>query len=221
MNTAAFRKDLEHLGPARALARAGYYAARRGASLLALDCMRMTADDVDEGLLGAELPFACRFLERDEVLARPSAELGLGDLRRDDALRKGDRCLAILDGAAVASCGWYSHRPTRVVGDLVMRFDERYAYMYGGYTRDEYRGMRLHGIGLARALHAHVELGAPGLLTVVEWANFASRRSARRAGFRHLGWALGVGGGRRARTLTTGACAPYGMRLERVPEERA
>src|SRR5207247_4646046 len=64
-----------------------------------------------------------------------------------ETLSKGDECFGILDGSTLAAYSWYASQPTRIrPRDLMMQVDERYVYMYKGFTRDAYRGQRLHAI---------------------------------------------------------------------------
>ena len=104
------------------------------------------------------------------------------------SLEKGDECYAILDGDALASYGWYSRRPTLLDNqDLLLRFNRDYVYMYKGFTPKEYRGQRLHAIGMTRALAAYKDLGYRGLVSYVESNNFDSLRSCYRMGYRDCG----------------------------------
>src|SRR5438552_8645592 len=62
-----------------------------------------------------------------------------------ETLSKGDECFGILDGSTLAAYSWYASQPTRIrPRDLMMQVDDRYVYMYKGFTRDCYRGPRLH-----------------------------------------------------------------------------
>src|SRR5699024_6299583 len=103
----------------------------------------------------------------------------------NEALAKGDRCYAILDGERLAAYGWYSRQPTRIdPPELLLGFDAGYVYMYKGLTRHEYRGQRLHAIGMNRALQHYLEQGAKGLVSYVESTNVDSLKSCFRLGYR-------------------------------------
>ena len=86
-----------------------------------------------------------------------------------EALAKGDRCYAILDGDKLAAYGWYSRRPTRIdPPDLLLDFDPDYVYMYKGLTHPDYRGQR-------------------GIISYVESDNFDSLKSCARLGYQIFG----------------------------------
>lgn len=59
--------------------------------------------------------------------------------------------------------------------------------MYKGLTRHEYRGQRLHAIGMNRALQHYLEQGAKGLVSYVESTNVDSLKSCFRLGYRQFG----------------------------------
>jgi hypothetical protein len=106
----------------------------------------------------------------------------------EDALRHGDECYAIRDGATLAAYGWYSTRPTPIGSpDLVLHFDEDYVYMYKGFTDHRYRGQRLHAIGMTRALQHYRERGYKGIVSYVESTNFDSLKSCFRMGYEVFG----------------------------------
>ncbi|MFC0711456.1 GNAT family N-acetyltransferase [Azorhizophilus paspali] len=113
---------------------------------------------------------------------------GLDDAFLDEALAKGDRCYAILDGETLAAYGWYSRLPTRIdPPDLLLGFDPEYVYMYKGLTDPRYRGRRLHAIGMNRALQCYREEGAKGIVSYVESTNGDSLKSCFRLGYRAFG----------------------------------
>jgi hypothetical protein len=108
----------------------------------------------------------------------------------DQALSRGDRCFAILDGDVLASFSWYSRRRTPMVYGLVVNAGARFVYAYNVYTRPQYRGRRLHAIGAARALEAlRAEAGdaVAGLVSCVDAANLTSLRSHDHTGYHELG----------------------------------
>ena len=160
--------------------------------------------------------FAARFADRDEVFANCSAQY---DMTRDfarEALDKRDECFAIFDGDRLASYGWYSNQPTLISDGLVLHFDPSWVYMYKGFTHPDYRGKRLHGIGMSLALRAYTERGSRGLISYVKSNNFQSLRSIERMGYRIFGdiYLARVMG--RPVTWSTPGCRPYGFRLEMV-----
>ncbi len=115
----------------------------------------------------------------------PQTEMSETFLNR--VLPKGDRCFAILDGETLASYGWYSTKPTAINPELDLYFDDRWVYMFKGYTHPSYRGQRLHAIGMAKALEAFTKEGYKGLISYVATNNFASLKSVYRMGYVNIG----------------------------------
>src|SRR5262249_28103377 len=135
----------------------------------------------------------------------------------DQALARGDRCYGAIDGDTIVAYGWYSTKPTPVTAiseDMVLHFDSAYAYMYRGYTLPAYRGKRLHGIGMARAMEAYVREGSRGLVSVVDAANFASLASCYRLGYRSFGQIICARIAGQYFTFATGGCEEYSFRID-------
>ena len=155
------------------------------------DCLRtMTLEDKDIDNKYKQSPegLEIRFLSETEILEysrNPDYQLTDDFLGR--ALENGDRCLAILDGDKLASYGWYSTKPTKVTGQFQLHFSNQWVYMHHGYTNPNYRGKRLHAIGMARATKLFTEMGYKGLVSIVASENAASLKSTRRLGYRENG----------------------------------
>jgi hypothetical protein len=177
----------------------------------------MTAElaDVDATLFDAG-SFRAEFVRPDEILANATPEYEMSPAFCDDALGRGDRCFGLFDGDRLASFGWYSNQPTHISDGLVLHFDPVWVYMYKGFTHPDYRGRRLHGIGMSLALRAASEAGSRGLISYVKSNNFQSLRSIERMGYRIFGdiYLARVMG--KAVTWSTPTCRPYGFRLESV-----
>ncbi len=127
-------------------------------------------------------------------LPKTLADVGLRMANRAVLLRvlKGIRIEMVdarfLAGDDLAAYGWYSNKPTTLDFEgLRLQFDDKYIYMYKGFTAPEHRGQRLHAIGMTRALEAYLQRGYRGIVSYVEWNNFASLKSCYRMGYRHLG----------------------------------
>jgi hypothetical protein len=133
-----------------------------------------------------------------------------------EALAKGDECFGILDGPTLAAYSWYSSKPTRTIPqELLIHFDNRYIYMYKGFTRESYRGQRLHAIGKTLALETYMARGLRGMISLVEFRNSDSLRSAKRMGARVVGsfYILGLFG--HFLIYRTRGCRRFGVRIER------
>jgi hypothetical protein len=109
-----------------------------------------------------------------------------------------DLCFAALVDGRLASYGWYTLDRAFSIGDngLLMRAPSNAAYMHSGFTHPDFRGRRLHGIGMGRALHALSDRGVNALVSDVDWANHASLKSCVRLGYRMLGNLYAIGSGR-------------------------
>lgn len=178
--------------------------------------MTATADEIDKTLLDAG-SLQSRFASRDELLAGTSnpelaEEMSVGFI--DQALRRGDECYGIFDGAKLVSVGWYSNQPTQLSDNLTLCFDRSWMYMYKGYTLKSHRGKRLHGVGMSKALVAYAKRGARGLISYVRSTNFQSLRSTEKMGYRIFGdiyIAEAIG---RPLIWATPGCAAYDFRVE-------
>ena len=142
----------------------------------------------DPFYLEAERKYQCGFLDRralkdssgDESYELPAAFL-------KQAYEKGDECFGIAEGDILASYGWYSTKPTVVVNDLRLRFNDEYVYMYKGFTHPRYRGQHLHAIGMTMALQEYLRRGFKGLVSYVESNNASSLKSVYRMGYHAFG----------------------------------
>jgi hypothetical protein len=150
---------------------------------------------------------------RDVTRGHPEYEISERFLR--ESFAKGDECYGFLDGDVLASYGWYSNQPTAIdAPGIVLHFDQRHIYMYKGYTHVKYRGQRLHAVGMTRALQAYLAQGYRGLLSYVEWNNFASLSSCYRMGYQDIGNLYLVRLFGRYFTFADRGCGKYGFRLE-------
>ncbi|WP_160287165.1 GNAT family N-acetyltransferase [Pseudomonas knackmussii] len=178
----------------------------------------ITLQKVDPRFL--ELPPHYRGLFLSEAMLRhyatdPRNEISTDFL--DHALAKNDQCYGIFEGERLAAYGWYSRKPTGIDSTpLNLHFDPAYVYMYKGFTHYDYRGQRLHAIGMNRALQHFLEEGAKGLVSYVESGNFDSLKSCYRLGYVDAGsiYLFRLFG--RFRSFASSGCGPYGLRLRRA-----
>lgn len=215
-----------NFGPMAALHDIAYRAANRLTEAMLLQGIKLDLNTLDPDYLETELPpdsVRWGFLGEAELVPRAragEAELDLPFV--EQALAKGDLCYGVIDGGAgagngsgtLASYGWYSSRPTPVSEGLTLHFDPTYAYMYKGFTLPAYRGKRLHGIGMARALEALVAQGKKGLVSYVKSNNFASLKSCYRMGYGDFGQIVVARLNGRYVTYATKGCAEYAFRVE-------
>ena len=131
-----------------------------------------------------------------------------------------DLCFAALVDGRLASYGWYTLGRAFSIGDhdMLMRGPSNAAYMHSGFTHPDFRGRRLHGIGMGRALQALSERGVDALLSDVNWANHASLKSCARLGYQMLGNLYSFGLGRHRLVSSPKAARSLGVTFERSNE---
>jgi hypothetical protein len=218
MNLEYYRESVAHHGLAATLYHAAYRVANHVTEVAVWNALAITTNMVDKRFLAGRDRAAGRMLEAAAM--RPyvrDRENLLSDRFIDEASAKGDKCYALFDGDTIMSYGWYSTRPTRlteVPGEPTLHFDPAYAYMYNGFTRPEYRGRRLHAVGMAAALDELTDAGLSGLVTYVVSSNFASLKSCHRMGYETFGHLIMFGIGSRHVWHATAGCKQYGFRVE-------
>ena len=135
----------------------------------------------------------------------------------DAALARGDQCYAIRDGNRLAAYGWYAFGPTPIdVPGLLLQYRKGCVYMYKGFTHEDYRGQRLHAIGMTRALRHYLAAGFDGIVSYVESTNFDSLKSCFRMGYSVFGTVYVVKIFGRYSGFSTPGCEKYAFRVERV-----
>ncbi|MDA1017894.1 MAG: GNAT family N-acetyltransferase [Planctomycetota bacterium] len=163
-----------------------------------------------------------RFLEPSEV-----EEFSLdpsNDLLESDVAKAHvgiDHCFAAIIDGRLAGYGWYALEKEVPVDDygLVMSYPQDKAYMYNGFTHPDFRGRRLHGIGMGRALLALADRGIGALVSDVNWTNWPSLRSCARLGYRTLGNVASFAWGSRRVALTPKSAKALGISFVRHPVE--
>nr|WP_314533573.1 GNAT family N-acetyltransferase [uncultured Pseudomonas sp.] len=133
----------------------------------------------------------------------------------EESLAKGDQCFGIFDGGVLASYGWYSQQPTHIdPPELFLHFNPSFVYMYKGFTHHDYRGQRLHAIGMNLALKHYLEKGYKGLVSYVESSNFDSLKSIYRLGYVNVGsiYLFRLFG--RYQSFASSGCDPFELALK-------
>lgn len=172
-----------------------------GSKLCNFEALTLVWLPLDEMKIELDLPddTTMRFLTPSEVetfAQDPANEFVESHVGRAHAGT--DLCFAALVDGRLASYGWYTLDRAFSIGDngLLMRAPSNAAYMHSGFTHPDFRGRRLHGIGMGRALHALSDRGVNALVSDVDWANHASLKSCARLGYRMLGNLYALGSGR-------------------------
>ena len=209
------RAYAKRLGWRRTIARALYVGSNQVLDLSILDCFRMRREDIIASLARNPRRYDCGFLspaKAERLATQLDADVAAG-LR--EAIRRGDEAYAILDRGRLASIGLYASADTPVLNDLLVRFEPPARYMYRGFTQDEYRGQRLHALGILRAAGELFDRGVPQLVTVVEHTNYPASISVHRMGWRPCGFLYRFGWGGRYRLGRSRTAAGMGMELRR------
>ena len=219
MDVGFYRQSVAQHGLGPTLYHAAYRAANHVTEVAVWNALMIDLDLVDRRFLVGEDHPPGRMV--DAPAMRPyvmDPGTVLTDRLIDEAMARGDRCYAICDeDDALMSYGWYSTRPTRLTeipGEPVLHFDPSYAYMYNTFTRPEYRGRRLHAIGMAAALEECTKAGLKGLVSYVDSSNFSSLKSCYRMGFACFGHVIMLKVGSHHVWRATPGCKEYDFRVE-------
>ena len=125
--------------------------------------------------------------------------------------------LRICDGDRLAAYGWYAFGATPIgLEGVLLHYSPGYVYMYKGFTHVDYRGQRLHAIGMTRALQHYLSKGYKGIVSYVESINFDSLKSCFRMGYAVFGTVYVVRAFGRYYGFSTPGCRKYAFRVERV-----
>lgn len=163
-----------------------------------------------------QCPYEARLIggrELREFARDPANEMSREFL--DEALARGDQCYGIVDHGRLAAYGWYAFGPTPIgIPRVMLHFRRGYVYMYKGFTHKDYRGQRLHAIGMTRALAHYLGSGHKGIVSYVESTNFDSLKSCFRMGYAVFGTItlVKLPGGWRG--FSTPGCARYDFRVD-------
>ena len=214
MEASEVTRNIKTVGVAKTLADLTLRAVNRAAFLKILKGIKI--EKVDPKFLECDNKYRGLFLDQATLMKfskDPQNELSEEFLHQ--AFAKGDQCYGFLHGDARAAYGWYSTQPTEIEPpDLVLHFSDRYIYMYKGFTQVDHRGQRLHAVAMTRALESYLSQGYKGLVSYVDWNNFASLRSCYRMGYTDFGNIVAARIFGRFLVHSDAGCQPYGFRLE-------
>ncbi len=183
----------------------------------------MKIDLVNPRFIEVDNRYCCCFLTADllrDYSKQPEYEIAPEFL--EQALSKGDQCFGIVDGDKLASYGWYSNKATIITDELSLHFNPQFIYMYKGFTHNDYRGQRLHAIGMNLALRAYLQQGFQGLVSYVESNNFSSLKSVYRMGYKDFGEIFIMKAADKYLIFPSPGCKQYGFEVKLTPslEER-
>lgn len=208
------RQSAKAFGPSAAAHDLAYRGMNRVTPFQILRGMTAIPADLNPELLIVPQGFESRFASKVSLLEAAEEQYEMSADFVESALAKGDDCLAIYDHDRLASFGWYSSQPTRISDQLVLHFDPSWVYMYKGFTHPDYRGKRLHGIGMALAAQSYAKRGFRGLISYVASNNFQSLRSVERMGYRTFGDIYVAGAPGHSLIWATPGCRRHDFHLE-------
>lgn len=178
----------EHLGTGGLVRKALNRVLTRGASLDIVHVLLLEPDRMR--VPSADPCFEMRFLRPDEVrrFARNPAN-ELSPAFADRAERGLDLCFAAIHGDRLANYAWYALDSVEAEhsAGAALGLPPDMAYLYKAFTHPDFRGQRLNGACIGKALAALAEHGVSRLLSLVYWSNSASLRSFDRLGCQRLG----------------------------------
>lgn len=135
--------------------------------------------------------------------------------------RAGVEFFCITDADRLASIGCYARRTT-LNGGQPVHFNPDYTYMFRGFTHPDYRGFRLHGVGMSLAMKEYQRQGLKGLISDVDGRNLSSLKSVYRLGYKKIGlmYMFEIFG--KHFIFTDAGCKKYGFRYgQPAPKEVA
>lgn len=162
--------------------------------------------------LNADPKFEFRFLEAHEVAKyaeEPANELDAAMI--DRAVGGRDLCFAVINEGRLAAYGWYALDAIEAEHNfgVAMSYPSTVACMYKGFTHPDFRGAKLHGVGMGLALQNLAQWGVTSLVSTADWTNDASLRSCDRLGYERLG-----------RIVATGSKSFRLIRVPRIAQDR-
>jgi GNAT superfamily N-acetyltransferase len=166
--------------------------------------------------------FQFRFLTADEIARFAEDPAYYLDSVLAERVREGrEVCYAALAGDRLAAFGFYALHyiePQRASG-VAMSFPNDVAFMTFGLTHPDFRGARLHGHIMGRALQELADRGITKFASLVARANLASLKSCYRLGYTSLGNMMIIGGKRRSLGVYPNAAKQHGIRFGRHAQQ--
>ena len=180
MNLRTFKANVRDFGASKAISDVVLRGMNRIVVLRILKAIKI--ERINANFLHPDSAYRGLFLSERMLrhfAADPDSELSNPFL--DRAFSKGDECYGFLCGSALAAYGWYSKQPTDLdVPGLQLQFDEKYVYMYKGFTAADHRGNRgAAGVDILGAARADCRAARDPAGRDIFRAAAADRRSAR------------------------------------------
>lgn len=168
--------------------------------------------------------FEFRFLTADEVAHYAADPTYYLEPVMAERVRDGrEVCYAALAGDRLAAFGFYALNyiePQHASG-IAMSFPDQVAFMTYGLTHPDFRGARLHGLIMGRALQELGKRGITKFASLVARSNLASLKSCCRLGYTSLGNMYIIGGKKRSVGIYPKAAKALNIRFGRKAFQHA
>jgi hypothetical protein len=134
-----------------------------------------------------------------------------------------DFCFAAFCDGRLASYAWFAlgsieaehNRGAEPNSGVAVSFPADVAFLYKGFTHPDFRGRKLHGEVIGRALLELEPRGIGAMLSTTDWTNRAARRALAGIGFEELGLCYRWGWGDWMRTRPPREAEGRGARFDR------
>jgi hypothetical protein len=141
-------------------------------------------------------------------------EYGLDEKFLNKAKSKRDICLGFLDKGHIASYTWYAKETCDLFnGELKIKFNDEYVLATRTYTHPNYRGKRLHALGIAQGLKLLSRNKYKGIVGVVEANNFSSLKGISHFGSEEFGKFICIKIWGRYHIFSVGNNKKYGLEI--------
>lgn len=187
-NLILFKKTFQNHGVVSVLNQLAMNSLNKIFPVKVLTCISLA--EINPSSLIVDAKFQHGFLTHEELIQYSQSKRNeLPDDFLSQALQKGDQCYAVTDSGSLAGYGWYSNTDTLTdIYQLKFSFHPSYVYMYKGLTNNDYRGQRLHAVGMGWALKSFLNQGYHGIVSYVESTNYDSLKSCYRLGYKKIGF---------------------------------
>jgi hypothetical protein len=185
-----------------------YRLANSAVMLMVFRVVVLARSDIDWGLV-AGAGDHWTFLSQEDLrrFSQTDPSLDLDDAFLSEALARGDRCHAFVKDGILGAYAWYANGPTPIQDSLTAVFHPGYIYMYKAFTAPGFRGRRLYGTGVAKAMQAFLQQrNFKGLVSCVQSHNSASQKGLQYIGFKTVGRVYVLGGKRPCLSYASPGC---------------
>ena len=202
------RRYMLHHGLAHTLFHLAYRMTNSAVMVMVFKVVILARGDLDWSLI-PDQDSRWGFLSQDEVRRFIQADpaLDLDERFITEAFARGDQCFAFVENGTLGAYTWYATCPTPIQDGVVAEFHPDYVYMHKAFTAPAFRGRRLYGTGVTRAMWSLIkEKNCKGLISCVHVHNQPSQKALRRIGFKTVGRIALLGGRRPYNSWASPGC---------------